>query len=114
MLDAQKVAHVIQSKEDFLAALDIGNTFWYMSSRHKRPYTVEGPFKILDFVLRGKQQFLNVKCVITRGRVQSIEYYSITDLTNEYHGVFINKDEAWTYFKQKQAAYNRMSPPSRK
>lgn len=114
MSDTLEVAHVIHRKEDFLAALNIDDMFWYMSSRRNRPHTIEGPFKVVDFALRGKQQFLNVQCEITRGRVQCIEYYSIGDLTNEHHGVFTTQKEAWTYFKQKRAAYDRMNPPTRR
>lgn len=114
MLDALEVAHVIHSIKDFVAALHEGDIFYWVSSRRSRPYAIEGPFKVLGFVLKGKEQYLNVKCSITHGRVTKIEYYSVNDLTNEYHGVFTNEDEARTYFREKQAAYDRTHPPAKK
>jgi len=101
-----EVIHVIHSKEEFLLELHSGSDFWYMSSRNFRPYTIEGPFRILDFAERGKESFLNVRCHITRGHVRSIEYHSINDLTNEHHGVFTDKEEAWVYFKEKRRDFD--------
>ena len=95
------VMHVIQSAEEFLATLKPGDSFFYMSSRKFRPYAIEGPFTILDFVRRGKEGFLNVKCRSQGGRVAKIEYYSVNDLTNEHHGVFMDEEEARAYFKEK-------------
>ena len=89
------VASMIQGAEEFLATLKPGDSFFYMTSRYFRPYTVEGPFTILGFAKRGKAESLNVKCRIKRGRAWQIEYHSVNDLTNEHHGVFIDKGEAW-------------------
>ena len=100
------VVSMIQSAEDFLATLKPGDLFFYMSSRKFRPYAIEGPFKILDFVRRGKEGFLNVKCRNQSGRAAKIEYYSVNDLTNEHHGVFTDEEEAWAYFKERQRAFD--------
>ena len=101
-----KICRVIHSREEFLTEVCKGDTFWYMTSHNFRPYTIEGPFEILDFVEMGNEKFQNVKCHITRGRVQMIEYHSINDMTNEYHGVFTDEEEAWAYFKEKRAAFD--------
>ncbi len=106
MSDMLEAAHVIHRKEEFLMELQMGSEFWYMSSRNFRPYTIEGPFRILDFAERGKENFLNVRCRITRGHVRSIEYHSINDLTNEHHGVFTDEAEAWAYFKEKRRDFD--------
>ena len=100
---------VIQSAEEFLTQLKKGDVFWYMSSRHFKPYTVEGPFTILCLVKRsgkkGGQEFLNVRCRNEKGRGQKIEDYSINDLTNSHHGVFLDEDEAWAYFKERKGRF---------
>lgn len=114
MPDMAEAVHVIYSKEEFLAELRVGDEFWYMSSRHFRPYATEGPFKILDFVTLGREKFLNVKCRIARKYVQAIEYYSINDLTNEHHGVFTDEGEARKYFKEKRAAFDRINAPAKR
>lgn len=96
---------VIDSLDKFLARVEVRSTFWYMSSRHFKPYTVEGPYKVLGFVERGEQKFLNVKCVKQGSRHIRIEYYSVNDLTNEHHGVFLNEGEAWVYLKEQKKKY---------
>ena len=106
MSDTAQVAHVIRSAEEFLAALKVGDKFWYMSSHQFRPHAVKGPFRVIGLVRVGKQQFLNVKCGIRSGRVEKVECYSVNDLTNEYHGVFTDEAEARAYFMKKQTAFD--------
>lgn len=101
-----EVGYGIHSKEQFLAELHTGDQFWRMTSHNFRPYTIEGPFKILDFVEMGKEKSLNVKCHIIRGHDRKIEFHSVNDLTNEHHGVFTDEDEAWAYFKERKAAFD--------
>ena len=97
---------VIDSREKFLARVEIGSMFWHMSSRHYKPYTIEGPYRVLGFVERGKQQFLNVKCMKQNsGYHRHVEYYSVNDLTNEHHGVFLDEKKAWAYFKERKKNY---------
>lgn len=107
MSTTAQVAGAIHSAEDFLAALKTGDTFYYMSSKNFRPYTIEGPYTFLGLVNLGKQGFLNVKC--TKGNKSgrlAVEHFSVNDLVNEHHGVFLNSEEAWACFREARAAYN--------
>ncbi len=117
MSHTAQVAGAIHSAEDFLAALKTGDTFYYMSSRSFRPYTIEGPYALLGLVKMGKQGFLNVKCTAkgsSSGRLLKIDYFSVNDLTNEHHGVFLNPEEAWAYFREARAAYDAAHADERK
>jgi len=109
-----KVSHVIQSKEDFLAELHVGDQFWRMSSHNFRPHTIEGPFKILGFVTLGNEKSLNVRCRIARDRTPVTEDNSVNDLTNEYHGVFTDENEAWIYFREKRKAFDDQAREAKK
>ena len=108
---AAELDSMIGSAEEFLAQLKKGDVFWYMSSRHYKPYTVEGPFTILCLVKKsgkkGGQEFLNVRCRSRKGRVKKIEDYSINDLTNPHHGVFLDEEEAWVYLKDRKIRFEK-------
>ena len=102
---------MIRSAEEFLAQLKKGDRFYYMSSRHYKPYTVEGPFTIVALLNRagykGAQKFLNVRCRSGKGLVPKIEDYSVNDLTNPHHGVFTDEKEAWAYFKERKKHFEK-------
>ncbi len=115
MSSTVEVAGVIHSAEDFLAALKVGDTFYWMSSRRFRPYTIEGPYVLLGLVKMGTQGFLNAKCSAKgSARFIKIEYFSVNDLTNEHHGVFLNSEEAWAYFRQARSSYDAAHADERK
>ena len=102
---------IIRSAEEFLAQLKKGDTFYYMSTRRYKPYTVEGPFTIVALFkksgYKGAQEFLNVRCRSGKGLIPKIEDYSVNDLTNPHHGVFTDKDEAWRYFKERKKHFEK-------
>ena len=106
MTAATELDSMIQSVEEFLAQLKKDDTFYYMSTRHCKPYTVEGPFTIVGLVkksgYKGAQEFLNVRCRSGKGLLPKVDDFSINDLTNRNHGVFTDKEEAWAYFKARK------------
>jgi len=108
-MSTAQVAGVIHSTEEFLAALRVGDTFYWMSTRNFRPYAVEGPWTFLGTIKLGKNESLNVKCSCKgspSGRLVKIEHFCVGDLVNEHHGVFVNYEEAFAYFREARRAYD--------
>ena len=99
------MAEIINSVEKFLSALKVGDIFWYMTSHFCKPYSIEGPCTILAFTARGRRNLPCVKCRVLHGHTWKVEEYYIRDVTNEWHGVFLAKEDASAYFNKRTAAY---------
>lgn len=95
----------ISSLEEFVKKLDKGDVFWHMLSWHYRPHGVEGPCKIIGFVCKGRQKFVNVRYRVQHGSNQCVEEHSVNDLTNPHHGVFLREEDAQDYFKEQKKRY---------
>ena len=94
----------ILSAEEFRTKLNISDVFWHMASRYGKPYAVEGPCTILELSI--DEVFgcpLIMYACLQESEVCIIED-SINDLTNEYHGVFLNEADAFAYFEERKRA----------
>lgn len=113
-------AHVIHSKEEFLAQLKVGDTFWTMSSWGNSPSGIQGPCVI---------ESIHTKCYGVGGPSVAASglqppfigsrYVPICDLVNMYHGVFLTERDAKLYFEARTDAWkynpylqeiNRLNP----
>lgn len=94
---------VIRSVRQFRKQLKVGDVFWHMRSWHCKPYDIEGPCRVLGFSRSKQLGFETVEYEVEGG---GIEESSIGDLTNKWHGVFMNAADAYAYFDERAAAYN--------
>lgn len=94
------MAHVIGSTSEFRRELKVGDVFWYMTSRHRAPRDIQGPCTILGFSRDVRFGTFDVQYVRSRGDEEVIEDGSVCDLTNNWHGVFLNSADAYAYFEE--------------
>lgn len=98
------MAHVIRNVRQFRKQLKVGDVFWQMTSWHYAPHEIQGPCTILGFFKHVGGGIPMVRHEWSRGEEQVIEEQSINDLTNEWHGVFLNAADAYAYFEECKAA----------
>jgi len=94
---------VILSAEEFLQILKPGDKFWHMTSAFDAPTTIEGPCTIQRIVVEknGSRVYYSYKS--SKGLKESRKFAS--DFTNQWHGVFLNQQDAEAYFKERKHAY---------
>lgn len=91
--------HVIHTIAGFLKELKIGDIFWYMTSCDGRPEEIFGPCTIFAFLAD------RYPVVRYHRDIEEIHEDYIKYLTNEFHGVFLNAADAYTYLEQCKIAY---------
>ena len=104
------MAYVIQSVEEFLTHLKVGDQFWFMNSFHCKPFGITGPYtikRIEDGPFLGEKDakiFYDHPSFINPGTMVEASYF-VSDLTNQCHGVFLTEESALEYFGQRALAY---------
>ena len=98
------MADMICNANQFREKLDVGDVFWRMTSCRGEPRTVQGPCTILEFSA-DETGLSIVTYAHMLGRMVIEEDRSLHDLTDEYHGVFVNKADAERHLAQQKAVY---------
>ena len=106
-----EVSPMIRSTQDFCAQLKKGDQFWYVASKNFKPDIVRGPFVLVALFqkagYKGARQFLNVR-VRSGGNYYSrpkVDDFSVNDLTNQHHGVFLAEAEAHEYLRDRKRMF---------
>ena len=96
-------AGVIRTREDFFMAFGLGDVFWYMKSYEGKPHSVVGPCRISGVYYRHPSMDLYVDYV----EIGSMEMRSVYvgDLTDEYHGIFLDGQSARAYLEERKRMY---------
>ena len=99
----------IRNSAEFLEHLQVGESFYHMTSHLCIPQAIIGPCFITKLYLQqvndnGVGMWL-VDYLFTREEVISARTSFIADLTNEYHGVFTEETEALLHYCRMKYAY---------
>ena len=90
----------IFSAKEFMAKLNVGDVFWHMASRYGKPYAIEGPCTILELSIDEVFGCPLIMYTCVQEPEACIVEDSVNDITNEYHGVFLNQADAFAYFEE--------------
>ena len=98
------MANGIHNVAQFCRELNVHDVFWHITSYHGKPYTVEGPCEIRDIFW--DRNVLKVQYVRPWVEINdSITEDAISDLVNEYHGVFRDERSARAYLEERKRMY---------
>ena len=103
------MSDVIHSLRGFLKNFKVGDVFWHMTSQNTRPYGVEGPCEITEIFNDTRFNLPTVR--YTQGDIKgdTIREKTIGDLTNRWHGVFLDSASAYAHLTARQVEYERMA-----
>ena len=107
-MDTTEVSPMISNAQEFCAQLNKGDQFWYVASKNFQPDIVRGPFVLVGLFkksgYKGAREFLNVR-VRSGGNYYGrpkVEDFSVNDLTNQHHEVFLTEAEAHEYLRNRK------------
>ncbi|TSC80060.1 MAG: hypothetical protein G01um101429_264 [Parcubacteria group bacterium Gr01-1014_29] len=104
------MAYVIDSVEEFLTHLKVGDTFWWMMSLDCKPIGVDEPHTIKRmedspfFGIKDVKIFYDSPSFLNPGTMVEDHFY-VSDITNQWHGVFLTEESALEYFGERAWAY---------
>ncbi len=96
---------VILNEGEFLAKLKPGDVFWYLVSYCCKPTHIAGPFVVKSIKSFSHNSSDGKKVVVFTTPDGKTDEDQIDNLTNEWHGVFLTKEEGEAYLKERQHAY---------
>ncbi|MEX2411306.1 MAG: hypothetical protein WD607_08060 [Candidatus Paceibacterota bacterium] len=101
----------IHSMEEFLEEFLVGDVFYTISSLLGKPRGVEGPIRILSFYRTAIEP--GSSYLVMNTRKKSMDSFSlfeeekfVSDMLNEFHGVFCNRKDAERELKRRKAIFN--------
>src|SRR3989338_4466813 len=102
------MAYVIQSVEEFLAHLKVGDQFWFMNSFHCKPFGITGPYtikRIEDGPFFGEKDakiFYDHPSFINPGTMVEASYF-VSHKKNHFRGFFLQQKTPLKYLGEKSA-----------